>query len=80
MPGIELPAVAELEAAVDPAPAEQPARASAAATAVVERTRNFLFIMVFQVLQDIKGGRVNAPGKGVPEPDGASMGQVIPSG
>jgi len=50
MPGTEPPVEAELEleVAVEPAvPVEHPARASAPATAVVERTRNFLFIMVF---------------------------------
>lgn len=46
MPGMELPEVAELLGVADGPgePVEQPARAMAAATAVVERVRNFLFM------------------------------------
>jgi hypothetical protein len=48
MPGIELAEEAELLGVADAVveePVEQPARASAAAIAVAERVRNFVFIM-----------------------------------
>jgi hypothetical protein len=60
IPGMELPAEALLEAADGPEdPVEHPARASAAATAVAERVRNFLVIIGNQALQGISG-RVGA--------------------
>jgi hypothetical protein len=58
MAGIEFPVAPELEVAAEPVvPVEQPARASAAATAVVERARNFLFIMVLGSFKMSGGAR-----------------------